>query len=480
MNLDIHFAASKETAISKTAPSPLLGAVSTKKLLVGILLIATLLRLASAFYQGNTVTDLPGVYDQISYDGLARRVVDGYGFAFAEGHWPATRAGEPTAHWSYLYTLYLTAIYAVVGKQAVVARVLQALLAGVLHTWLAWRIGRRVFGAATGLVAAAISALYIYFFYYAGALITETFYIIAILWTFDVALRLIQSGPDRENLSAKRTWLWVELGLALGVTALLRQVFLLFAPFLYLWLWWYVPRPQFPTGVSSALLQRLRWSTLRGLIGATLVVVLLILPWTIRNYRAFGTFVLLNTNAGFAFFWGNHPIYGTHFVGILPANGPSYYDLIPKELLPLNEAELDRALLKRGIGFITDDPRRYVLLSLSRFEEYFKFWPSSDSGLVSNLSRVGSFGLCLPFMIYGFALSLGLLWRPQQEGQRAGLVLLYLFCVIYAAVHLLTWALIRYRLPIDAVLICFAAFGLVDLAKRFFLPPRLARAVQPT
>jgi len=480
MSFDIHFAASKETAMSTTKPTPLNGALSTKKLLIGILLIATLLRLASAFYQGNTVTDLPGVYDQISYDGLARRVVDGYGFAFAEGHWPATRAGEPTAHWSYLYTLYLTVIYAIVGKQAVVARVLQALLAGVLHTWLAWRIGRRVFGAATGLVAAAISALYIYFFYYAGALITETFYIIAILWTFDVALRLIQSSPDRENAPAKRTWLWIELGLALGVTALLRQVFLLFAPFLYLWLWWYVPRPQSISGAGSALLQRLRWSTLRGLIGATLVVVLLILPWTIRNYRAFGTFVLLNTNAGFAFFWGNHPIYGTHFVGILPANGPSYYDLIPKELLPLNEAELDRALLKRGIGFIRDDPRRYVLLSLSRFEEYFKFWPSSDSGLVSNLSRVGSFGLCLPFMIYGLALSLGLLWRPQQEGQRAGLVLLYLFCVVYAAVHLLTWALIRYRLPIDAVLICFAAYGLVDLAKRFFLPPRLASAVQQT
>ncbi|MFN8487864.1 MAG: hypothetical protein U0350_09750 [Caldilineaceae bacterium] len=480
MNLNIHFAASKETPLSKANPVSKGGMVSTQKLMVGIVIVATLLRVASAFYQGNTVADLPGIYDQISYDGLARRVVDGYGFAFAEGHWPATRAGEPTAHWSYLYTLYLTVIYAIVGKQAVVARLVQALLAGVLHPWLAWRIGRRVFGATTGLVAAAISALYIYFFYYAGALITETFYIIAILWTFDVALRLILPATEGEKPPAQCAWLWVELGVALGVTALLRQVFLLFAPFLYLWLWWFMPHPQLPTGAGSALLQRLRWSTVRGLIGATLIVVLLILPWTIRNYRAFGTIVLLNTNAGFAFFWGNHPIYGTHFVGILPANGPSYYDLIPKELLPLNEAELDRALLKRGIGFITADPRRYVLLSLSRFEEYFKFWPSSDSGLVSNLSRIGSFGLCLPFMVYGLVLSLGLLWRPQQEGQCAGLILFYLFIVIYAGVHLLTWALIRYRLPVDAVLISFAAFGLVDLAKRFFLSPHLASVVQQT
>ena len=169
-----------------------------------------------------------------------------------------------------------------------------------------------------GLVAAAWNSLYIYFFYYAGALITETFYITAILWVFDLALRLTDLPPGTINWKQ-----WLEFGLAISATVLLRQVFLLFLPFLYLWLWWNVKGPEF-----SQWQQRLRWSVVKGLFISTIVLVLLIFPWTIRNQKAFGTFVLLNTNSGFAFFWGNHPIYATRFIPLLPSQ-QSYYDLIP-------------------------------------------------------------------------------------------------------------------------------------------------------
>jgi hypothetical protein len=41
-----------------------------------------------------------------------------------------------------------------------------------------------------------------------------------------------------------------------------------------------------------------------------------------------------------------------------------------------------------------------------------------------------------------------------------------LFASIYTLIHLLSWALIRYRLPVDAVLLIFAALALVDIAQR--------------
>jgi hypothetical protein len=206
-----------------------------------------------------------------------------------------------------------------------------------------------------------------------------------------------------------------------------------------------------------------RWPAIQGLLISGLVVVALIAPWTLRNYRAFGTFVPLNTNAGFAFYWGNHPIHGTHFMPLLPTNGPSYQDLIPAELLSLNEGQLDRALLQAGIGFVVNDPVRYLQLSWSRIPEYFKFWPSPDSELISNVSRVASFGLLLPFMLYGLWLSARRLAAPDHRIQRAQLVLLYLFMTTYTALHLLTWTLIRYRLPVDAILLLFAALALVSL-----------------
>ena len=36
--------------------------------------------------------------------------------------------------------------------------------------------------------------------------------------------------------------------------------------------------------------------------------------------------------------------------------------------------------------------------------------------------------------------------------------------VTYAAIHILSWTQIRYRLPVDAVLVIFGALGLVEVA----------------
>jgi 4-amino-4-deoxy-L-arabinose transferase-like glycosyltransferase len=450
-------------------------AINTRRLLLAIVLLAVVLRLGSALYQGNQVDTLPGVYDQVSYDGLARRVLDGHGFSFGEDHWPATRAGEPTAHWSFLYTLYLTGVYALFGPNPLAARVIQALLAGVIQTLLVWRIGKRVFGPTAGLFAAGFSAIYIYFVYYAGALITETFYITCLLWIVDIALRIdqrAQAGP-RGAAGGARPWLiWVEPGLAIGITALLRQLVLLLVPFLFLWLWWRVARRREGEAPGGWARRWLGWRTLAPFVLAIAIVVAMILPWTVRNYRAFGTTVLLNTNSGYVFFWANHPIYGTQFVGILPGDGPGYGDLLPPEVLSLNEAEMDKALFGRGVGFVLDDPVRYALLSLSRTREYFKFWPTAESSTISNISRVGSFGLFLPLMLYGVILagvrSMRALRRPQrpQEAWRARVWLLLGFIAVYTLMHLLTWTLIRYRLPVDAFLLMFAGYGIVDLLQR--------------
>jgi 4-amino-4-deoxy-L-arabinose transferase-like glycosyltransferase len=403
--------------------------------------------MAMALYLGNQVIVLPGTFDQVSYDMLAQRVLGGHGFTVAQTWWPITPTGEPTAHWSYLYTLYLTALYGIVGYNPLIARLFQAVLVGFLLPWFTYRLGKRAFNSTTGLVAAGLSAIYIYFVYYAATLMTEPFYIITILWTLDLAMQLGEnSDPEKPKISK---WLWLWLGLALGITVLFRQVFLLFIPILFAWLLWRSYRYQ-----NHAVL-----NMLARLAGATVVVILMILPWTIRNYRAFDTFVLLNTNAGFAFFWGNHPIHGYNFVPILPSDGPSYQDLIPEDLRHLNEADLDRALLKLSLAEITSDPARYAILSLTRIQEYVKFWPSSDSRPISNISRIFSFGLMLPFMIYGLVLG----FRRSLSSEA---LILYLFMVTYAGIHLLTWTLIRYRLPIDAVLLVFAGLALVDLQNR--------------
>jgi hypothetical protein len=350
-----------------------------------------------------------------------------------------------------------------IGPYPILARLIQAVIAGLFQTLLLWRIGARLFNPKVGLITAALNAIYIYFFYYAGALVTETFYITTILWTFDAAFRIVTVPGDTVHTKPSLNQ-WLEFGLAIGLTLLLRQVFLLFLPFLFLWVWWNLPAAE-----EKSWFHRAGWSAVKGLSLTTTVMALMILPFTIRNYRAFGTFVLLNTNAGFAFFWGNHPVHGTSFMSILPAGRQSYYDLIPPELLSLNEAQLDRALLERGMAFVFDDPQRIFWLSISRLADFFEFWPTPESGLVSDISRVGSFGISLPFVFFGFWLEATQAWKTQSVKTKWAVVLLVSFIVIYTLIHLASWTLIRYRLPVDAVFLIFAGLGIERVIEFLFL-----------
>ena len=419
-----------------------------RKILIAIITISVTVRVIAALYLGNRVETLPGIHDQISYHTLSLRLIGGHGLTFGEYWWPATQADAPTAHWSYLYLGYLSAIYKIVGVKPLVARLAQAIIVGILQPYLAFLIGRRVFNQTVGLAAAALTAIYGYFIYYSAALMTESFYIVAIMVSLYLAILLTDLGSASDSKPGVGQIIkWgLALGIVLGIAVLLRQLFLLFIPFLFFWVLWRAGKNQFSTLAVSGV-----------------VILIIILPFTIFNYTRFNRFVLLNTNAGFAFFWGNHPIYGNHFEPILPDNMGSYQDLIPENLRDLDEAALDQELLIRGFQFVLDDPVRYLRLSVSRIPPYFKFWPSSESSLVSNIVRVGSFGILLPFILYGLVLSF---IRRKKPLSKQPLSLLYLYIAVYSAIHVLSWTLIRYRLPVDAILVIFAGFGIIDLVSR--------------
>jgi len=413
-----------------------------------------------------------GTYDQVSYDLLASRLAGGHGFTFPTDWWPLVKAGEPTAFWSYLYTVFLAVLYRFAGHAPLLARLVQAVAVGLLTPWFTHRVGKRAMGESVGIAAAAISSVYLYFVTYAASLMTEAFYIVAILWTLDAAMRLLQClHTGRPQQGTRQLVLHgLELGLAMGITLLLRQAIVGFWVVLAIWLVF--------TAWRLHSLRRLRIPVLVSAVALLLVLS----PAILHNYQLFQRLTMPNTNAGIAFFWANHPIYGTRFEAVLsPEHGVTYQELIPPELRDLDEAALDRALLLLGLQFILDDPVRYFKLCLSRIPVYFLFWPTADSTTLSNLSRVLSFGLCLPFMALGVVLAVHRLVSrassPELLARQAGrgssphqsdfcdefVSLLLLFCLTYTLIHLASWANVRYRLPVDAVLIMFAAYALRQL-----------------
>lgn len=390
-----------------------------------ILIIASILiRVAMAFWLGDRAEPLSGAYDQISYDTLAQSILAGKGFSFPTNWYPFTLANEQTAHWSYLYALYLAGVYAVVGHHPLVARLIQVLLSG-LNIWLAYRIGRRLFGEWVGLAAAALTSVYTYFVFFNAALMTQTFYIIAVLAVIDLTLAVLEN-PSRRS--------WILLGVSIGVGALFRQTLLIFAPLVF----------------ASIVLMR-RWQVKWRAVALSLgVVALLILPWTLYNYSTFHDFLLLNSNGGYWFYSSNHPEQGTNF-------NQNFAAPLPEELRGLSEPAIDRALFREGLGFILADPTRFVLLSFSRVDDFFWFGASEQSTWVSNIARILSFTIYLPFMILGLYLSRRQ-WRVCLP--------LYLYVAFDTGLCLASWAAPRYRLPSDAILMVFAGLAIVSLAVR--------------
>jgi hypothetical protein len=400
------------------------------------------------------------------------RLLEGHGYSFDEGWYPFTPPDTPTAHWSFLYPVFVAAIYAVFGVHPLAARVVQAVLGGLLVPWMVYQLaqvaGLSAFkptcrsgakpdeegdhGSAVPLVAAAVAAVYGYFILNAATLMTETFYIVTLLWSLIEGLRLEQRLTEGRKVPVTPI---LRLGLSLGLAALLRQSILPWVPVLFLYLLWRA----WQAGRFRQLLPSL---TLAGLI-----IMACILPWTYRNYQVYDQFLLLNSNTGYAMYSAQHPMHGTSFSEFEAAP-------LPDGMWGRSEPELDRDLMQRGVQFVLDEPGRYVLLSLSRLRAYFEFWPTPDTTLLHNVGRTGSFGLFLPFMLYGLYLSS----RQQQRmiappGELSGrqtpdLGLLYLFIPFYTLLHVLTWAMVRYRLPVDAVLMPFAALAITEAYVRLY------------
>ena len=198
-------------------------------LLLAILMLAVLLRVGVVLYLGDTV---PVGKDANSYSELAVRLAAGHGYSFDRPWYPFAPAKAPTAHWSFLYTAFAAAVYALVGPHPLAARLIQAVLVGLLMPWLTYRLARRMMGsrgetfstptqdtspdnsssfharragspASVPLLAAFLAAIYAYFVLYAGMVQTEALYIYALLWSLERAPALEERLRLRLRLSTR-------------------------------------------------------------------------------------------------------------------------------------------------------------------------------------------------------------------------------------------------------------------------------------
>lgn len=185
-----------------------------------------------------------------------------------------------------LYPLVIGGLYSLFGENPLWVQLLQCLLAAGT-CWLAYDMGRRIFNERTGVVAGLLCALHPLLLRYIADLHLET--LLTFLFTLTVwATVRFHGKPTIANAAL--------LGLAGGAAALTKAVVLLY-PFLFVFAWltirWFSKQRPADRGPSLATLVT---------IGVVMLAV--IAPWTIRNYRVTGKFVLITTGFSDAFLRG--------------------------------------------------------------------------------------------------------------------------------------------------------------------------------
>ncbi|HEX9117034.1 MAG TPA: hypothetical protein VGA61_13280, partial [Anaerolineae bacterium] len=101
-----------------------------QRALLAILALSVVARVAVAFYLGDVVAAPPLLTDQLSYHTLGVALLAGHGFSFPVGWYPFTPPHTPTAHWSFLYSLFVAAVYALFGAHPLAVRFIQSNLGG--------------------------------------------------------------------------------------------------------------------------------------------------------------------------------------------------------------------------------------------------------------------------------------------------------------------------------------------------------------
>ena len=400
----------------------------SKRWITALVALAVVARLAYSLTQPPEIV-VTFEADPLTYDQIARNVAAGRGFSGASFYYPPG-SDVPTAFWDALYPLFLAAIYNVAGHSVPAVRVVQALL-GALAVWLTCWIGERLAGTRVGLIAAAVSAIYPFFIYYAAQLLTETLFMALILGVFAAALKAEETG--------KPAW-HALLGVLVGLAALCRAEAFYAGLALVVWAGWRGSSQWHGRGVTIAT----------GLLCVALVMA----PWVIRNQFTFGSPILTTTKLGYNLYKYYHPtMTADQTVRTVPF----------PELDGLTEPQREKVMRDAAIGFMTADPARTAWFMLNKLALLFKLSPSNEINQRYALISLMSYGALLPFMAAGLVLAL-------RRGERfLPLVGYVLFSVATKAA---IFAGIRLRMQIEPFLILLAALALSTLTAR--LVPRLA------
>ena len=308
--------------------------------------------------------------------------------------------------------------------------------------WPIYGIGKKVFGGKVGLASAWLWV----FLPYAVLLPLE--------WTWDQSLSALMLAAilyvTYELIETDSPLAMTGYGLLWALGALVNPTLCILLPILLGWLTIRRARPM--------------WTSLATVAKVTLVFLLALAPWTIRNYYAVDGLVFVKSNFGLEFWLGNNPQVKEIYT---PDRHPNR-DMRERMALIFNgEPAYNRYKQRQAIAYIRKYPRVFLRNVAARFVDT---WTANyDSRqetwiLALGLGRADVW-FCTVFSVVSFA---GLIFATMEYWRESLplAVCLLLFPIPYYITHTAS----RYRHPIDPVMTILAVYFITRALRYFSIP----------
>jgi tetratricopeptide (TPR) repeat protein len=345
------------------------------------------------------------------------------------------------------YSYFVAALFKILGPSVTAVKTFQIIL-DLLNLLLLFLIGRRIFSAAVGLIAAFLYAIYVPVIQFSVEILPPILLIFLLLSTILFVLKFIEAGGQRGKRYA-----WIILaGASMGLLIITLPSFMVCLPLIALWLFF---NPK-----EIPLKRKTAWVAVFALVSLIPVG----LTWA-RNTLARGESVLISHAGGINFFIGNNENV-QRTVSIRP--GLEWETLLMKAYE--NEEiksylDQSRYWQEKGLKFIKNHPIRWLGVFVKKTILFFnahEFPRNFDTEYFSRYSWV----LRMPVLRLNLAwplafvsvvfFILGLL-VPKRPGQ---VWLLLGIVVAYALSISLVFVAGRYRLPIVPLILVMAAAAL--------------------
>jgi hypothetical protein len=325
-----------------------------------------------------------------------------------------------------LYTAFVALIYALFWHSNAAVKTAQAFV-DTGTAALIWSLGKRIAPASNaGRLSGLLYAAYPLAWWRCGFIgkeVLETFGLALFVWSF-------QATGLKQQLRS---------GLLLGLANLIKPILLGLPLAVAVWFW--------------TQRKRLRAAAAQWLM-VVLGMLVVVTPWTARNYLVTGEFVpVALENGGLTAFVGNFvPSLGA-WEGPHKAEWEAAVAQIAAQHPDASQVELDRVYMRHALAEIAAQPARFPEMVALKL---WRFWFANPSG------RLGLLVLTIQLIVLGLAV-IGLFQPRIPAGTKLflGLVIGYLWLT-----HGLVYAEVRFSLPAAPCMMILAAPGITAVWAR--------------